>query len=147
MCDPPLPAAVVKLTSRFSFFLSFPLFFHTFPVSLLSSVNPSSSSLGFRGQMYLTAHLAKLQYAEFFTPPYSSSFYKSHPPLIPLSPTAKMELDQSREEERGDREKEREKTLSLGFIEIFIVQGWLAKLNIYADLTRLFNLCLGKYVS
>lgn len=56
-----------------------------------------------------------------------------------------MELDQSREEERGDRE--REKTFSLGFIEIFIVQGWLAKLNIYADLARLFNLCLGKYVS
>lgn len=59
-----------------------------------------------------------------------------------------MELDQRREEERGiERESEGEETLSLGFIEIFIVQGWLAKLNIYADLTRLFNLCLGKYVS
>jgi len=57
-----------------------------------------------------------------------------------------MELDQRREEERGI-ERERERTLSLGFIEIFIVQGWLAKLNIYADLSRLFNLCLGKYVS
>jgi len=57
-----------------------------------------------------------------------------------------MELDQRREEERGI-ERERERTLSLGFIEIFIVQGWLAKLNIYADLSRLFNLCLGKYVT
>lgn len=36
---------------------------------------------------------------------------------------------------------------SLGFVEIFIGQGWLVKLNIYADLTCLFNLCLGKYVS
>jgi len=45
-----------------------------------------------------------------------------------------MELDQRREEERGI-ERERERTLSLGFIEIFIVQGWLAKLNIYADLS------------
>lgn len=36
---------------------------------------------------------------------------------------------------------------SLGFVEIFIGQGWLVKLNIYADLTCLFNLRLGKYVS
>lgn len=54
-----------------------------------------------------------------------------------------MELDQRRREGGlGRREGS-----SLGFVEIFIGQGWLVKLNIYADLTCLFNLRLGKYVS
>lgn len=54
-----------------------------------------------------------------------------------------MELDQRRKEGGWCGWE----ASSLGFVEIFIGQGWLVKLNIYADLTCLFNLRLGKYVS
>lgn len=80
-----------------------------------------------------------------FSPPTPLPFINPIPLSFPYLPLLKWNWIKAGRRKGGiEREK---KTFSLGFIEIFIVQGWLAKLNIYADLARLFNLCLGKYVS
>lgn len=75
------------------------------------------------------------------------SFLSSFPHVLPLSLPSYLPLLKWNWIKEGKKGVGRREGSSLGFVEIFIGQGWLVKLNIYADLTCLFNLRLGKYVS